>query len=161
MDEAETDLFLKWLAGETEIGYNRTGRGPKKPRKDPEHEQQVALFQWIDGKAIEHEELGYAYATPNGGKRDRCTGQKLKAEGVRPGIPDIFLPVARKGYHGLYIEMKVRYEDGSKNYPSEEQYDRIDQLTRQGYLVVVCYTWVEAAKVIALYLGYEDLLEGL
>jgi hypothetical protein len=32
--------------------------------------------------------------------------EKLKAEGVRAGVADLCLPAARRGYHGLYIEMK-------------------------------------------------------
>jgi len=44
------------------------------------------------------------------------TAQKLKKEGVKRGIPDIFLPCARGGSHGLFIEMKAR--DGKV---SEEQ----------------------------------------
>lgn len=43
---------------------------------------------------------------PNGGRRNKAEAAKLKAMGVRKGIPDLFLPIPRQGYHGLYIETK-------------------------------------------------------
>ncbi len=57
--------------------------------------------------------LSLMHAIPNGGARgndsqtNKIRGAMLKAEGVKKGVPDIFLPVPLNGYHGLYIEMKV------------------------------------------------------
>jgi hypothetical protein len=90
------------------------------------------------------------YAVPNGGKRDKATAAKLKAEGVKAGVPDVFLPVARGGYHGFYIEMKV-----GKNKTSPEQNAWLEALKAEGYLVDVSYGWEEAAHKIARYLGHE------
>lgn len=53
----------------------------------------------------------------------------MKAAGVKPGVPDMFLPVAREGCHGLYIELKRR--DGGRVSP--EQTAWMDALARQGY----------------------------
>ena len=44
---------------------------------------------------------------PNGGHRNKATAGKLKAEGVRAGVPDLMLLYPRHGYHGLVIELKV------------------------------------------------------
>lgn len=52
-------------------------------------------------------ELQYMYHVPNGGKRDKATAAVLKRQGVKAGVPDIMLPAARAGYHGLYIELKA------------------------------------------------------
>jgi hypothetical protein len=46
------------------------------------------------------------YAVPNGGYRNIYVARKLKAEGVKAGVADLCLPAARRGYHGLYLEMK-------------------------------------------------------
>jgi hypothetical protein len=72
------------------------------------------------------------------------------AEGVRAGVPDLCLPVARKGYHGLYLELKV-----GRNTISDLQEQWIDALREQGYFVDVAWGWQAAAQVIADYLGIE------
>ena len=110
-----------------------------------EHAEQVAVIQWCDY----HREARNIFAIPNGGARSPITGRKLKEEGVRPGVPDLFLPLARDGYHGLFIEMKRR-----KRYTtSPAQKERIEQLMRDGYRVEVCRGADEAIGVIAEYLG--------
>ena len=71
----------------------------------------------------------------------------MKREGVKAGVSDVFLPVARGKYHGLYIELKV-----GENKTSSDQKWWIAQTTKQGYCSTVCYGWVEAKGVIEKYL---------
>ena len=71
-----------------------------------EHQEQVALIHWAKMRSATLPELGLLFAIPNGGERHLFVAKKLKAEGVKPGTPDLCLPVARGGYHGLFIEMK-------------------------------------------------------
>jgi hypothetical protein len=52
--------------------------------------------------------LKLLYAVPNGGDRNLRVPRKLKAEGVMAGVADLCLPAARRGYHGLYLEIIVR-----------------------------------------------------
>lgn len=111
-----------------------------------EHDEQVALFDWRDRCAPLCPPLGMLFAIPNGGKRDVVTASRLKAEGVTAGVPDLCLPVARRGYHGLYIEMKVR---GGR--VRSEQRKWLAALEAEGYMTVVCWSWPEAARVIARY----------
>ena len=47
------------------------------------------------------------YHIPNGGTRDAIEGRHLKQQGVKRGVPDLCLPVARENYHALYIELKT------------------------------------------------------
>ena len=110
-----------------------------------EADEQSALFKWAAWQSIP--ELSLLFAIPNGGKRDIITATHLKAQGVKSGVPDIFLPVARGIYHGLFIEMKVK-----KNKPTGNQYAWINDLIIQGYCVKVCYGWFEASEVIIKYL---------
>lgn len=79
--------------------------------------------------------------------------KRFKAEGVRAGVPDLFLPVARGGYHGLFIEMK---RPDHKNKPSKAQNEWQQFLTKQGYLSVVCYGYEEAIQTIQRYYGVAD-----
>ena len=71
-----------------------------------EESHQTALFAWAALHANECPQLRLLLAIPNGGLRNKVTAGKLKAQGVKAGVPDIFLPVARGRYHGLWIEMK-------------------------------------------------------
>ena len=92
------------------------------------------------------------HAIPNGGKRDIRTAAMLKAEGVKPGVPDICLPVPRGGKHGLYIELKRR-KGGTV---SEAQQAWIRALCGQGYACTVCHGWDAARDEIMGYLRQED-----
>lgn len=111
-----------------------------------EHAHQVALFMWAQQSGIA--ELKLMFAIPNGGLRDKRTATRLKAEGVKSGVPDIFLPVARKECWGLFIELK---KPGGR--VSEEQYEWIYELRKQGYGAAVCVGWEAARDVILQYLG--------
>jgi len=112
-----------------------------------EHDEQVALFQWAEYNLIHHPELWLLHAIPNGGHRHAAVGKRLKAEGVKAGVPDMFLPVARGEYHGLYIEMKY-----GKNKTTDAQREWLNRLAAEGYLTAVCWGWTEASERIEWYL---------
>jgi hypothetical protein len=123
----------------------------------PEHDEQVAVIAWASLMARGFPELELLYAVPNGAKlpyrgkgkaRFSPEAMRLKAEGLRPGVPDLVLPVARQGYHGLYIEMKY-----GKNKPTPEQVWWADRLAEQGYLSTVCWGSQEAIDTIQAYLS--------
>lgn len=120
-----------------------------------ESSEQALLFKWAAWNHSAYPELELMYHVPNGKKRDIITASRLKAEGVKAGVPDICLPVARSGYHGMYIELKVR-----NNKASELQESWLKRLSEQGYFTAVCYGWYEAAEVIKRYLvGKANLSE--
>ena len=105
------------------------------------------LFTWAMWQQEGRPELKLLYHVPNGGKRDVKTGRALKRQGVKAGVPDLCLPVARGGYHGLYIELKV-----GKNKTTRKQEGWIAALRQQGNYVSVCYGWEEAKETIENYL---------
>ena len=72
----------------------------------------------------------------------------MKRQGMRPGVPDISLPVKTEQYGGLFIELKK--EVGGK--VSDPQKDWIKFLNEQGYRAVVCYGWINAVTEIKNYL---------
>lgn len=113
-----------------------------------EHEEQAALMDWIYLTSRKYPELNLFYHVPNEGKRSPAAAMKLLAEGLKKGVPDNFLPVARGGYHGLYIELKRT--KGGKLSPEQRQW--LDDLNAQGYLAVECKGWEAAAKVIENYI---------
>lgn len=145
-----------------------------------EHAHQRALFAAINQKIREclqfiqpsqlrlAECLRWVHAIPNGGERHAAVAGKMKAEGVKTGVADIFCPVPKKHfeqsglnvhenefvYCGLYVEMKKperrNHKDGGL---SDEQKLFRDFVISQGYAYCVCYTWDEAFKAILNYLG--------
>ena len=115
--------------------------------RQPEHHDQVALFRWAGYQSKRLPELALMFAIPNGGKRNKATAGKLKAEGVKAGVPDICLPVANGKYHGLWIELKA-----GRNKPTQPQVQWHMRLSQQGYRVAVCYSWEAARDVIEEYL---------
>lgn len=88
------------------------------------------------------------YHIPNGGSRSKAEAGRFRAEGVKSGVPDICLPAARGGYHGLYIELKR--VKGCR--VSTAQHGWIAALRDQGYYACVCKGWDDAAGVIKKYL---------
>lgn len=93
-----------------------------------EGEEQATLFHWCEMVKGKYPELQLLFHIPNGGERRKSEAARMKAEGVKPGVPDLFLPVARGGYHGLFIEMKRR--EGWRI--SKEQETWIAALKEQG-----------------------------
>lgn len=115
-----------------------------------EHDMQASIVAECDLRSNQDHRWGLLFAIPNGGHRNKATAGKLKAEGVRAGIPDLFLPVAARECHGLFIELKV-----GGNKATENQWRMIDRLKLQGYAATVVWDAQMAIKLIAWYLGDE------
>ena len=113
-----------------------------------ESTEQQTLVAWAKRHEEEWPELRMLYHIPNEGKRSRKTGARMKAEGLKSGVPDICLPVARGGHHGLYIELKRRKDSKV----TKEQLEWIADLVAQGYVAAVCRGCDEAISLITRYL---------
>ena len=94
-------------------------------------------------------DLDLLYAIPNGARTTMGVAKKLRAEGLKRGVPDLCLPVSRGGYHALYIEMK-RQKLGQL---SPEQRRWGDLLRAKGNLVVVAKGADRATELLAAYLA--------
>ena len=114
--------------------------------RDREHQAQVACVNWFRMQYPEK----LIHAIPNGGARNIIVARKLKAEGVVSGVPDLFIPEPSKGYHGLFIEMKVK---GGRL--QETQKDMIDKLESRGYKCHVCWSVDDFMKVVNEYFGQD------
>lgn len=97
------------------------------------------------------------FAIPNGGHRHKAVAAKLKAQGVKAGIPDIMVPVgidiAERHYNGLFIELKSL--DPSAR-PSTLQRKRMQQLSDLGYMTQCVWGHEAAIELICKYLGYNE-----
>jgi hypothetical protein len=119
------------------------------PRRDHEHEEQVALFAWAAENEANYPDLHWLFAVPNWiGVRTAKQGARLKSEGRKAGVLDVWLPVRRGPHPGLAIEMKV-----GKNRPTAEQTKWLNHLSSQGWSVWVAYSADEAKRDILGYLS--------
>jgi hypothetical protein len=137
-----------------------------KLQKKCEHTEQVAVINWAKLNEGKYPELRNLFAIPNGGARHLVVAKKLKAEGVKAGVPDLFLPCSKlptpdeffigsgdyielsdEVFFGLFIEMKF-----GKNKPKDNQRDWIKRLRDENYKVAVCYSFEEARDEILNYL---------
>ena len=118
--------------------------------RSAEHETQAAFIEWTAYRLGEYPELEWIFAIPNGGHRHKAVAGRMKAEGVRAGVPDLMLPVPRGGYHGLWIEVKIR-----PNKPTEAQTAWLEFLEGQGYAVSVCFGVEELIETVEWYLELE------
>ncbi|WP_276699708.1 VRR-NUC domain-containing protein [Romboutsia ilealis] len=110
--------------------------------------EQSMLFQWCELQKGKYPMLSLLFAIPNGGSRHRLEAINLKKQGLKSGVPDIFLPYANKKYHGLFIELKY-----GKNKASEKQKAWINELNHQGYYAKVCVGFEEAKNTILEYIN--------
>lgn len=90
---------------------------------------------------------GLIYHIPNGGARSAITGANLKRQGTRAGMPDYHLPVARGGFHGLFLELKAA--DGEV---SEKQAGLLLALSKEGHAVCVAFGIDAAIEAVTSYL---------
>lgn len=89
---------------------------------------------------------------PNEGKRSYQYGAKMKRLGLQKGFPDLFFPQAKRGYHGLMIEMKR----DRRAKATIEQISWLSYLEQAGYCAKICHGFDEAKKVIDFYFGKTE-----
>lgn len=112
---------------------------------DQEHRLQCACVQWF---RTQHPKFNHnLFAVPNGGRRDKVTGAKLKAEGVLAGVADLILLKSNADYGALLIEMKT----GSGK-QSEVQGRWQKAIEKDGYKYVLCRSLDDFMREINAYL---------
>lgn len=101
-------------------------------------------------------QLRWLHAIHNQGHGDAIRGGKARAEGVKAGVADLFLPVAmftvgdgsvRLPQYGFYLELKV-----GRNTPSEIQLEFMADMRAAGYAADWATGWLEARQKILNYL---------
>lgn len=112
--------------------------------KTTEHEIQVNCVNYFRLRYPK----GLIFAIPNGGQRNVIVASKLKAEGVLSGVPDLCIPIAKKGYNGLYVELK----NGKSGKVSDNQKTIMEKLQIEGYQCEVCRSFDEFKTIIDNYM---------
>lgn len=117
-----------------------------------EEKEQARLITWSHLPAVRAEAgmLAYLFHCPNGGKRDGITAGQMRRLGVKPGVPDLLLPIERHGYNGLAIEMKTA--TGTTT-PDQDRW--LATLRENGWEIHVCRSAEESRQAIIAYLGVD------
>lgn len=122
--------------------------------KHREDMEQCALTQWAritrhNGGMI----ADWLIAIPNGGKRNASEAARMKKQGVKAGVSDLFLALPSKQFHGLWIEMKAPKTNASPaGKPTQVQLDWLDRMAAAGYAAQLCFGWQAAKDAITEYL---------
>lgn len=127
--------------------WNGNGDAPRQHKNDPEHQAQVAFFERVHWAAQWHPELEAIYAVPNAAQRSEREGARMKDEGLKPGQPDVCVPIPRNGYGALYLELKV-----GKNKPTPEQVARMKVLESVGNLCLCVWGWEAMWEAVVEYM---------
>ena len=120
-------------------------------KQSSEANEQRRLMEIAGYYTHRYPELSLLYHVPNEGKRSKITGSILKSQGLKAGVPDLCLPVARGVYHGLYIELKY-----GKNKLTDRQKQWLTSLSDQRYFAVACWGGDQAFQTILNYLSLKD-----
>jgi hypothetical protein len=119
----------------------------------------AALFAWSYSAEArkQYPELKWLFSIPNGGYRQIGEASRLKATGVKAGVPDMMLPVVRfeltRTYCGLWLELKIPRTTGkSRGYVTPEQKEWLEYLNEAGYCSLVAWGWLDARRQIEEYL---------
>lgn len=137
---------MRWSEDQWADYLNRAGvktdyEEPKPPTKQIPNEsvEQRALVRWLDMKGV------LFCHVPNGGKRNIGVAKKMKAEGVKPGVPDVLVfdrPPKAPHHVGVAIELKRQ----KRGQVSEHQRQWLGWLEHRGWAVRACNGADEAVK---------------
>lgn len=122
-----------------------------KVRKKPDDKEHRIQCECIRAFRYKYPKLRHnLFSVPNGGRRDKVTGAKLKAEGALAGVSDLIFLKSNRFYGALLIEMKT--PTGKQN-ESQKEWERL--ISQDGYKYVICRSVSEFMQEI------EDYLEDI
>jgi hypothetical protein len=110
----------------------------------------------VYGRANALPVLAWLYANPNGGKRDKVTAARMKAEGARAGVWDVHLPAPspQGRYRDLWLEMKrPKTADKRAGVLSADQVEFGELQKLFGSHCAVCMTWREAVDAVKFFIN--------
>lgn len=93
-----------------------------------------------------HPELALLFRIREGGRKSPAEQKYWQSQGVKEGVPQLFLPATSANFKGLFIYIK-----GFEGFFSPEQRWWYDRLKAQGYSVAVCEGWEDATRELQSY----------
>lgn len=118
-----------------------------------EHQIQCSIVEWANHTKIPANNCNigdFLLAIPNGRKRHISEAIKLKKEGVKKGVCDMFFAYPSYPFSGLWMEIKSK-----SGKLSDDQLKWIELMTAVGFMAVVFNTVDDGIKEIKNYLGIK------
>lgn len=143
-----------------------TAASERRRRRYLEHDIQTKFVAVIRNRVELFPEFEMMYANQGGGERPAIVerdergkvvrrfspeGKRLKAEGGRAGIPDLFFASPQNDFHGLYLETKT--PDGSL---SKDQKWWFAHLRARGYRCEVYRSVEQGIEIVCDYFGIQN-----
>lgn len=146
-DEFNKRLMTGIISGDAPKRKKKQRNAKPEMPKMSETQIQIQCVNWFRTQYPKLWEAGKLIHIANERHCSITTGRMLQKMGVRRGIPDLALFLARKEYHALFVEMKAPNE-----YPRPEQRQIMASLEQDGYKCVVCRSLDEFRNIINEYL---------
>lgn len=120
-----------------------------------EDDHQKALMQWAKVTRLRGIIVAdFLIAIPNGGKRNFNEAARMKGQGVKAGVSDLFLALPANGACGLWIELKAPATKTTKaGKPTPLQVEWLERMSQVGYAARLCFGWIAAKETIQEYLA--------
>mgnify|MGYP000954114703 FL=1 len=124
--------------------------------KHIESAYQTQVVEWsrwaFKANPARYPHLEMLHCSLNGVKLSGTQAKIAKGQGMLSGVPDLFLPVPKNGFHGLFIEMK-----SEKGRVTENQHWFLTNAESLSYKTVICYSAKEAISAIQAYYDEETI----
>lgn len=117
-------------------------------RRNSEHLLKAAFFAHVREARRRDKRFDLVFSIPSGRQPSVVLASRLKAEGVEPGVPDVFCAIPAGGYAGLWLEFKA-----PKGALSHAQAQKIALLREAGYRVEVVRDAMAAFNLVEDYLN--------
>ncbi|MDR0825062.1 MAG: VRR-NUC domain-containing protein [Prevotella sp.] len=117
-------------------------------RAKPKHIEDAIQEAFFNTARMIFPKLGkLLFAVPNGGKRDKREAERMKKQGVVPGVSDIICLVPNKEYKFLCLETKTETND-----QSDHQIQFQKEVEIVGGLYIVFRSAAEGIELLTKYL---------
>lgn len=118
-----------------------------------EEQEQIALAQYLD---LVVGNPGW-FHVPNGGDRHAAVAGKLKAQGVKPGVSDVFITRTTKEVRGLGkvgVVIELKRQNMRPSDVKDSQWTWMEHLASEGWITYVAKGWEDARQFLDS-LGYR------
>lgn len=112
-----------------------------------EYQECKAFWQWAQLQPVL---CDYLIKIANENQSQPWFLRALYLIGMRPGLPDYFLPIANQQWNGLWIEMKKK--DKKKHKKNEKQEIWIEKLLKIDHYATYAYGCDDAIRICTHYL---------
>ena len=110
---------------------------------------QKAFVRWV--QKCHSEQAEFLTANMAGLRVPVQVRMEMKAMGgLEPDWPDVFFAMPRKGYYGLFLEIKY-----GTSRPTAGQREKLRKLTGQGYRAVPAINWTGLLKEFGAYFDID------